>query len=73
MQPEGILVQALKLSVKELYGVEPDDILIQVQKTNRDFEGDFTIVVFPILRISNKNQKIQPTRLAIILRITTLR
>lgn len=54
MQPEGILVQALKLSVKELYGVEPDDILIQVQKTNRDFEGDFTIVVFPILRISNK-------------------
>ncbi len=40
---------------KELYGQEIPDNLIQIQKTRPEFEGDLTIVVFPLLRISKKN------------------
>lgn len=40
--------------LKELY---PDvsENLIQLQKTKSDFEGDVTLVVFPLVRISNKS------------------
>jgi arginyl-tRNA synthetase len=32
--------------------IEPD--MVQVEKTNPEFEGDFTLVVFPLLRFSKK-------------------
>ena len=28
---------------------------VQIQKTRREFEGDFTIVVFPLLKISRQS------------------
>lgn len=40
--------------LKELYP-EITDNLIQLQKTKPDFEGDVTLVVFPLLRITKKN------------------
>ncbi len=40
--------------LKELYP-EISDNLIQLQKTKSDFEGDVTLVVFPLLRITKKN------------------
>ena len=40
--------------VEELYGVKPDPTILQIEKTNRDFEGDLTLIVFPLLRISKK-------------------
>lgn len=40
--------------VESLYGQNPDMDKIQVEKTNPDFEGDYTVVVFPFLRISKK-------------------
>ncbi len=54
MQPEEIIIQAAKDAVEKIYGIFPDDSMIQVQRTNRDFEGDFTLVVFPLLKISKK-------------------
>ena len=40
--------------VKELYGAEVDDKIIQFQNTRREFEGDFTLVVFPFLKMARK-------------------
>jgi arginyl-tRNA synthetase len=40
--------------LKELYP-ELADNLIQIQKTRSEFEGDMTLVVFPLLRITKKN------------------
>jgi len=42
-------------ATKSLYGVEIDAKLIQLQKTRKEFEGDFTLVVFPLLRSSKKS------------------
>jgi arginyl-tRNA synthetase len=46
---------ALKASeaVKALYGVEIEPEALQVQVTRKEFEGDYTLVVFPLLRISH--------------------
>jgi len=41
-------------AVKELYGQRVSEKMIQVQKTRTEFEGDYTIVVFPLLRLSKK-------------------
>jgi len=40
--------------IHDLYKVKPEERLIQIQKTRKDFEGDITIVVFPLLGISKK-------------------
>ena len=40
--------------VAALYQVEPAPGLIQVQPTRKEFEGDVTLVVFPLLRTSRK-------------------
>ncbi len=42
-------------AIQTLYGQEVAAKLVSVQKTRKDFEGDYTIVVFPLLKISKKN------------------
>ena len=49
---ESILKEKIKEAVKSLYNSEVGDSLIQIQETKKDFKGDFTLVVFPILRFS---------------------
>ena len=49
---EQIIREKLKEAVKFLYNCEADDSLIQIQETRKEFTGDFTFVVFPILRYS---------------------
>lgn len=39
-------------TVTELYGTVPQE-MIQIQKTRKEFEGDYTLVVFPLLRASH--------------------
>jgi len=41
-------------AVAELFSVKIDPEVIQVEKTNREFDGDLTVVVFPLLRYSKK-------------------
>lgn len=52
---ETTLAKAVSEGIKSLYGkdVEPSEILIQ--KTRKEFAGDLTVVVFPLLKISGKN------------------
>ena len=53
--PEILLTEILKKSVKELYDTEATDSLIQIQKTRKEFEGDYTIVTFPFAGIAKKS------------------
>lgn len=55
MNAEIIITGALKETVKELYGSYPLPEALQVQATRKDFEGDYTVVVFPLLRLSRKS------------------
>jgi arginyl-tRNA synthetase len=36
-------------------GSEPEKNIIQIQKTRKEFDGDLTLVVFPLLRITKKS------------------
>lgn len=49
---ESILKEKIREAVNSLYNSEISDSLIQIQATKKDFKGDFTLVVFPILRFS---------------------
>jgi arginyl-tRNA synthetase len=55
MNLEHLLVPLVKKAVKELYGQDISEEAIQFQKTRKDFEGDITLVVFPLVRISKKS------------------
>jgi arginyl-tRNA synthetase len=49
---ETVLKDKVKEAVRTIYNSEVDDTLIQIQETRKDFKGDFTLVVFPLLRFS---------------------
>ncbi len=53
MQRIENLIRSLALeAVQSLWNTSMEEGAIQVQKTRRDFKGDFTVVVFPLLRHS---------------------
>ena len=58
MNIEKILAAKVKEGVKKHYEVEPENI--EFQPTRKDFEGDITLVVFPML----KQIKTNPAQLA---------
>ena len=45
-------------AVKALYGQAPEVSQIQLQKTRSEFEGQWTLVTFPLLKISHKNPEV---------------
>jgi arginyl-tRNA synthetase len=49
---EIILKEKIREAVKSLFGCDVKDDLIQMQDTRKDFKGDLTLVVFPLLRFS---------------------
>ena len=54
MKIEAQITAAARAAVKELYGVEVPEKMIQLQKTRSDFEGNLTLVTFPLLKTSHK-------------------
>ena len=54
MNIETILTESIVAVIKELYGEEAAATGVQLQKTRKEFEGDFTYVVFPLLKLSKK-------------------
>ncbi len=53
---------------QELYGTSDN---IQIQKTRKEFEGDYTVVVFPLLRASRKSPEATATELGEKITATT--
>ncbi len=52
---EKLLTDTFIKAVKEIYGQDIPEKLAAIQKTRPEFEGDFTFVVFPLLRFSKKS------------------
>jgi len=54
MTLEQQLKEAVASALNKLYGQIPEKEQIQIQPTRKDFTGDYTVVVFPFLRLSRK-------------------
>ncbi len=54
MKPEDILKEQIRQAVKDLYGIEATEQMIQLQKTRAEFEGNITLVVFPFVKAARK-------------------
>ena len=55
MKIEDQITAAALAAVKELYGAEIPAQMIQLQKTKANFEGNLTLVTFPLLKTSRKS------------------
>jgi arginyl-tRNA synthetase len=63
MNPEIFILKKVKEAVKELYGIEADEKMIQTQATRKEFEGDITLVTFPLVRMTKKAPDITATEI----------
>ena len=55
MKIEDQITAAALAAVKELYGAEIPAQMIQLQKTKANFQGNLTLVTFPLLKASRKS------------------
>ena len=53
MTPESFIQAQAAKAIKALYNTDADPSALQVSVTRKEFEGDFTLVTFPLLRISH--------------------
>ena len=54
MQIEKLLAAGVVAAVKELYGQDVPESMVQLGATKKEFEGHLTLVVFPFLKMSRK-------------------
>ncbi len=52
---ENLLRMGIKEAVRSLWGADVSDELLQIQKTRKEFEGDLTLVAFPLTRVSRRS------------------
>ncbi|MBQ9661184.1 MAG: arginine--tRNA ligase [Bacteroidales bacterium] len=55
MTPEQFLAAKASEAVKAIYGASVEASAMQVSVTRKEFEGDFTLVVFPLLRVTRQS------------------
>jgi arginyl-tRNA synthetase len=51
---ESFLANKFSEAIASVYGVAVEATTLQIQKTHTDFQGDYTLVVFPLLKLSRK-------------------
>ena len=54
MTPEAFIQQKAAAAMLALYGTEVAETSLQVSVTRKEFEGDYTLVTFPLLKISRQ-------------------
>lgn len=64
----GIISKNIQVILKKLYRADVALDKIQLEKTNPDYEGDFTLVVFSLLRISKKTPELTAKEIGVELR-----
>jgi len=52
MTPDMFIASKASEAIKALYGADVAASALQVSVTRKEFEGDYTLVVFPLLRVS---------------------
>ena len=55
MNLDGFIAEKVACAVESLYGAKAPEGSIQPSPTRKEFEGDVTVVTFPLLRISRKS------------------
>ena len=55
MKIEAQICSGVMAAVKSFYGQDVPEKMVQLQKTKATFKGNFTVVVFPFLKISKKS------------------
>lgn len=55
MKIENTLKEAVSRGLESLYGIQIDINQLKVELTNSDFDGDFTVLVFPFTRLSKQS------------------
>ena len=58
MNPESFIYEKAKMAVEALYSAEVNEKMIQTQATRKEFEGDITLVTFPLLKTSRKSPEV---------------
>ena len=53
MSPEAFIQQKAAAAILALYGTEVAETSLQVSVTRKEFEGDYTLVTFPLLKITH--------------------
>ena len=54
MTPESFIQKEAAKAVKAIYGTEVAETSLQVSVTRKEFEGDYTLVTFPLLKITHQ-------------------
>jgi arginyl-tRNA synthetase len=54
----SLIQHHLTLAVKELYGLDISDSLLPITPTRKEFQGDFTVVTFPLTKLAKKKPEI---------------
>lgn len=67
MNIEHILQETIISVINELYGTVVDKSQITLQKTNKEFKGHYTLVTFPLLKISRKNPELTAQEIGLYL------
>jgi arginyl-tRNA synthetase len=52
---ENLLRMGIREAVRSLWMTDVGDELLQIQKTRKEFEGDLTLVTFPLTRVSRRS------------------
>ena len=52
LTPETFIIAKASEAIQALYNVQVPEAQLQVQVTRKEFEGDYTLVVFPLLKVS---------------------
>ncbi|MDA3867228.1 MAG: arginine--tRNA ligase, partial [Salinivirgaceae bacterium] len=60
---EQQLKQELHKALEEIFGQTIEEKQVQIQVTRPDFEGDYTLVVFPLVRIAKTKPELAGERI----------
>lgn len=71
MNPTSVISEQVVKAVEALYGTVPSEGAVQIQATRKEFEGDVTLVVFPLLKVSHKSPDATATEIGEWLKVNT--
>ena len=70
MNIEDLIIKGLSVAIEQLYGTSAD-MEVKIEKTKPIFEGDYTFVVFPLVRRSGKSPELTAQELGEMVLKTT--
>ena len=64
MNIDNYISELVLAIAQQLYGADVTLQHIQIQKTRKEFEGDYTLVTFPLVKLAPSLLRLLQTRLA---------